>query len=87
MHAFFSARNQVSLESLFEPEELNKLKEIRCLEIPEQICKLGEGASGEVFLHQLKDGSYRAGKKPRISLFNKSADEIQNIKKVSRKLF
>uniref|UniRef100_A0A914WU18 Protein kinase domain-containing protein n=1 Tax=Plectus sambesii TaxID=2011161 RepID=A0A914WU18_9BILA len=72
---------KVNLESLIAEEELKQLKDIRVKTVPKKLDQIGEGAYGKVYVFQFDDGSFRAGKKPRISLFNKSAEEERQIKK------
>uniref|UniRef100_A0A914VQG4 Protein kinase domain-containing protein n=1 Tax=Plectus sambesii TaxID=2011161 RepID=A0A914VQG4_9BILA len=72
-----SANQKFNLESLITEEELGQLKNIRVKELPEQIGQIGKGAYGKVLLFKFEDGSLRAGKKPKINLDNKSAEESQ----------
>lgn len=76
---------EFSLESLLT-EELERLKEIQVKTIPKQVCQIGEGKFGKVFKYECEDGSFQAGKKIKISLFGKSAEDIEEIKKVSAKI-
>lgn len=74
--------DKVNLESIITSEELEQLKDVRVKKLPERIAKIGEGANGKVFLFKCEDGSFCAGKKPKINLFNKSAEEEKDIAKV-----
>lgn len=75
---------EVSLDSLISSEELAKLKDIRVKKMPQEMRQIGEGAFGKVFLYKFDDGSLRAGKKPRISLFSKSQGEQRQMRVVSK---
>lgn len=74
---------KVNLKSLITIEELDDVRHIRMEELPEEVDQIGDGAFGEVFLYKFKDGRVRAGKRPKISIFNKSTEEENTIKKVS----
>lgn len=74
--------NKVNLESLAIKEELELLKDIRMKNIPQKLNKIGEGATGQIFLYKFEDGTCCAGKKPKISLYNTSKDEKETMKKV-----
>lgn len=77
------ATKKVNLESLITKKELEGLKGIRVKKIPQQIEKIGEGTYGKVCLFKFEDGSFRAGKKPKIGLLNKTANEEKNLETVS----
>lgn len=78
--------NQLNLESLITIEELEQVKDLRVKELPERIKKIGEGGFAKVFLFKFENGIFCAGKKPKLSLFNKSAEERETIGKVSQGL-
>lgn len=81
-----SSGNRVNLESLITIYELDQLKDIRVEQIPEKVEKIGEGSYGKVFLYKFPNGSAQAGKRPKINLFDKSAEEISKMRKVTSSL-